>query len=162
MLAKDVADLDQQGRGGGAVVGSVELDVAQRIVRLVVGGEDDDAVFLAGIFDDVVVHRLETGRRAGGKGVGFEISLGGFDGEVLLDELFSLQVAGRAVEALGCNLQELRGEIVGGLAVEVGRSCCCMLGLWRSGGQHKNSNGRSKRRPFDREVRGVRELLRSE
>ena len=48
MSAEDVADLDQQRSGGGAVVGSVELDVAQRIVRLVVADEDDDAVFLAG------------------------------------------------------------------------------------------------------------------
>ena len=48
MGAEDVADLDEQGGGGGAVVGSVELDVAQRVVGLVVAGEDDDAVFLPG------------------------------------------------------------------------------------------------------------------
>ena len=94
MDAEDVADLDEEGGGGGSVVGSVELDVAQRIVGLVVAGEDDDAVFLAGEFDDVVAHRLETGGSAGGEGVGFEVALGGFGGEVLLDELFGFEVAG--------------------------------------------------------------------
>ncbi len=47
MRAEDVADLDEQGGGGGAVVGSVELDVAQRVVGLVVADEDDDAIFFA-------------------------------------------------------------------------------------------------------------------
>ena len=94
MRAEDIADLDQQRAGGGAVVGSVELDVAQRVVGLVVAGEDDDAVFFAGIFDDEVAHRLQAGGRAGGEGVGLEVALGGFGGEVLLDELLGLRVAG--------------------------------------------------------------------
>ena len=47
--------------------------------------------FLPGIFDDVVAHRLEAGGCAGGEGVGFEVALGGFGGEVLLDELFGLE-----------------------------------------------------------------------
>ena len=105
--AEDVADLDQQRGGGGAVVGPVELDVAQRVVGLVVAGEDDDAVFFAGVPDDVVAHRLEAGGSAGGEGVGFEVALGGFGGEVLLDELFGLEMAGGAVESFGRDLEEL-------------------------------------------------------
>jgi hypothetical protein len=38
----------------------------------------------------------------------------------MLDELFGLEMAGRAVEALGGYLKELLGERVCGLAVEVG------------------------------------------
>ena len=126
MGAEDGADLDEQGGGGGAVVGSVEVDVAEGVVGLVVSGEDDDAVFFAGEADDVVVHRLETGGGAGGEGVGFEVALGGFGGEVLLDELFGFGVAGRAVEALGGDVEELLGEVVGGLAAELG---CGSLGV---------------------------------
>src|SRR5882762_2118172 len=107
MRAEDVADLDEQGRCGGAVVGSVELDVAQRVVGLVVAGENDDAVFFAGIFDDVVAHRLETGRSAGGEDVGFEVAPGGFGGEVLLDEILGFEMAGGAVEPFGCYLEKL-------------------------------------------------------
>ncbi len=91
--AEYVADLDEEGCGGGAVVGSVEVDVAERVVGLVVAGEDDDAVAFAGIFDDEVVHRLEAGGCIGGEGVGLEVALGGFGGEVLLDELLGLRVA---------------------------------------------------------------------
>jgi hypothetical protein len=54
------------------------------------------------------VHRLETGWSAGGERVGFEIALGGFGGEVLFDELLRLEMARCAVEAFGCNLEELR------------------------------------------------------
>ena len=128
MGAEDVADFDEQRGGGGSVVGSVELDVAQRVVGLVVAGEDDDAVFFAGVSDDVVAHGLETGGSAGGEGVGFEVALGGFGGEVLFDELFGLEMAGGAVEALGCDLEELCCEGVGGLAAEAG---CGAAACWR-------------------------------
>ena len=85
-------------------------------------GEDDDAVFLAGVFDDVVVHRLEAEGSAGGEGIGFEIALGGFGGEVLLNEFFGLQMTGRSVESFGGHLEEFRREVVSGLTVEVGGS----------------------------------------
>jgi len=55
------ADLDEQSSSGGTVVGTVKLDVAQRVVGLVVAGEDDDAVFFAGYFDDVVRIVWKTG-----------------------------------------------------------------------------------------------------
>ncbi len=87
--------------GGGSVVGSVEGDVAQGVVGLVVAGEDDDAVLLAGVFDDVVAHGLKTGGGVGGEGVGFEVAFGGLGGEVLFDELFGFEMAGGAVEAFG-------------------------------------------------------------
>src|SRR5271155_5750085 len=119
MGAEDGAYLDEQGRGGGAVVSSVEVDVAEGIVGLVVAGEDDDAVFFARIFDDVVGHRLKTGGGGGGEGVGDEVALGGFGGEVLLEELFGFSVAGRAVEALGGYVEELFCEGVGGLPAEL-------------------------------------------
>src|SRR5882757_3658943 len=106
MRAEDVADLDEQSSSGGTVVGTKKLDVAQRVIGLVVADENDDAVFFARIFDDVVAHCLKTGGRAGGEGVGFEIALGCFGGEVLLDELLGFEMAGRAVESLGCDLEE--------------------------------------------------------
>ena len=104
----------------GAVVGSDEVDVAERVVGLVVGGEDDDAVLFAGEADDVVAHRLEAGGSVGGEAVGLEVALGGFGGEVLLDELLGFGVAGRAVEALGGDGEELLGEGVDGLPAELG------------------------------------------
>src|SRR5258708_37181684 len=132
MSAEDIADLDEEGSSRGSVVGSVELDVAQRVIGLVVSDEDDDAVFFTGIFDDVVAHRLESSRSGGSKGVSFEVSFGGFGGEVLLDELFGLLMAGRAVEALGGDLEKLRREIVGGLPAEAGGG---LLGRGTGGGQ---------------------------
>ena len=75
--------------------------------------------FLPGISHDVVGHRLETGGGGGGEGVGYEVAFGGFGGEVLLEELFGLGVAGRAVEALGGYVEELFGEGVGGLSAEL-------------------------------------------
>jgi len=134
MGAEDGADLDEQSSGGGAVVGSVEVDVAEGVVGLVVSGENDDAVFFAGESDDVIAHRLEAGGGAGGEGVGFEVALGGFWGEVLLDELFSFGVAGRAVEALGGDVEELLGEVVGGLSAELGGG---LLGVDVGGRQEK-------------------------
>ena len=47
MGAEVLADLDEQGGGAGAVVGADEVDVRERVVGLVVGDEDDDAVLLA-------------------------------------------------------------------------------------------------------------------
>ncbi len=49
MRAEVLAQFDQQCGGAGAVVGADEADIFQRIVRLVVRAEDDDAVLLAGI-----------------------------------------------------------------------------------------------------------------
>ena len=109
MGAEVSAELDQQSGGAGAVVGSEEGDVAQRVVGLVVAGEDDDAVFFAGILDDVVAHGLDAGRGAGGEVVGLEVALGGFGLEVLLDEVFGGEVAGRAVVALGRDLRGIAG-----------------------------------------------------
>jgi len=49
--------------------------------------------FFAGEFNDVVAHRLEAGGSAGGEGVSFEVALGGFGSEVLLDELLGFEMA---------------------------------------------------------------------
>src|SRR6202041_4045090 len=88
------------------------------LFRSVVTGQNDDAIFLAREFDDVVGHRLKAGRCAGGKGVGFEVALGGFGSEVLLDELLGFEMAGRAVESFRRYFEKLRGEVVGGLPVK--------------------------------------------
>jgi hypothetical protein len=70
MGAEVGSDLDEQGGGAGSVVGADEGDVAERVVGLVVGGEDDDAVFFAGEADDVVAHGLRAGGGVGGELVG--------------------------------------------------------------------------------------------
>ena len=120
MGAEVLAERDEQGGGAGAVVGADEGDVLERVVGFVVGDEDDDAVLLAGEFDDVVAHRLRAGGGVGGELVGFEVALGGFGLEVVLDEVFGGEVAGRAVEALGGGGEELLGEGVDGLAGDLG------------------------------------------
>ena len=56
MGAEVLAELDEQSGGAGAVVGADEVDVLERVVGFVVAGENDDAVFFAGVADDVVAH----------------------------------------------------------------------------------------------------------
>jgi hypothetical protein len=75
------------------------------------------------------VHRLVSGGGAGGKGIGFEVAFSDLRGEVLLDELFGLEVARGAVETLGSYLEELFSQMIGGLAVEAGSG----LGVGRGG-----------------------------
>ena len=88
------ADLHEQGRGAGAVVGADEVDVAQGVVGLVVGGEDDDAVTLSRVADDVVAHRLRAGGGVGGELIGDQVAFGGFGLEVGLDEVLGGEMAG--------------------------------------------------------------------
>src|ERR1700679_2871836 len=118
--AEDVANLDEQGRGGCSVVGSVKIYVAKRVVCLVVRGEDDYAVAFAGEAHNEVVHGLEASGGICGEGIGLEVAVGDFGREGLLDELLGLEVPRGAVEPLGGDLKELFGERVGGLAVETG------------------------------------------
>ena len=58
MGAEVLAEGDEEGGGAGSVVGTYEVDVFEWIVGLVVGAEDDDAVFPGGAggreFDDDV------------------------------------------------------------------------------------------------------------
>ena len=48
MGAEVDAEGDEEGGGGGAVVGSYEVNVFEGVVGLVVGGDDHDAVFFPG------------------------------------------------------------------------------------------------------------------
>jgi hypothetical protein len=70
-----------------------EVDVLERVVGLVVRGQDDDAVFLAGEANNIVAHGLDADRSVGGELVGDEVALGGFRSEVLLDELLGGEMA---------------------------------------------------------------------
>ncbi len=118
MDAEVVTDLDEQGGGGSAVVGSDEVNVAEGVVGFVVGGEDDDAILFAGVAHDVVAHGEHAGRSAGGEAVGFEVAFGSFGSEVRLDEFFGFDVAWAADPAFRCGVEVLLREGVGGGAVE--------------------------------------------
>ena len=73
-------------------------------------GEDDYAIFFAGVAHDVVAHGLGAGGRIGGELVGLEVTPGGFELEVVLDKVFGGEVAGGAVVALGGDGEELLGK----------------------------------------------------
>ena len=79
-----------------------KADVLEGVVGLVVGGDDDYAVFFAGVAHDEVAHGEQTDGGAGGEFVGLEVAFGGFLGEVGFDEGLGLGVAGRADVSLGC------------------------------------------------------------
>ena len=118
----------------------------ERVVGLVVAGEDDDAVFLAGVADDEVAHVQQAGGGAGGEAVGLEVALGDLGLEVVLDEGFGLGVAGRADEALGRDVEVLLGEGVDGLSADARRGFLG-AGRWRRRGEGQ-SNGKSEIRGF--------------
>src|ERR1700736_821571 len=66
-----IREFEEQRAGGAAVIGSHEACVAKRIIRVVVAGDDDDAVFRAGkLGHDVVDGKLAFGS-VGGEGVVF-------------------------------------------------------------------------------------------
>src|ERR1035437_4732205 len=71
MGAEVLAERDEQCGGAGSIVGADEVDVAKPVVGLVVGGEDDHSVFLAGEAGDVVAHSLRAG---GGLAVNWSFS----------------------------------------------------------------------------------------
>jgi len=141
--AEVFAQLDEHGGGAGPVVGSDEVYVLEGVVGLVVGGEDDDSVLLAGIAHDVVAHGDGAdGGVGGGEAVGLEVAVGDFRGEVRFDELFGGGVAGRAAPALGGCGEELFGEVVGGLAVEARGG-----GFWRlREGAYRSGKDKNKQR----------------
>ena len=72
-----IGNLQQHPAGGSAIVGTDVGGVTERIIRVVVAGDDDDAIFRTGEFADDVVNRyLPSG--VGGEDVvvdrfGFEI-----------------------------------------------------------------------------------------
>ena len=61
MLAQMIGDFKQQANVAAAIVGADEGGVLERKVGVVVAGQDDDAIFLAGELGDDVVHRKGTG-----------------------------------------------------------------------------------------------------
>src|ERR1700677_3779482 len=105
--AEDVANLDEQGRGGCSVVGSAKIYVAKKGVCLVVRGEDDYAVAFAGEAHNEVVHGLEASGGICGEGIGLEVAVGDFGREVLLDDLSSLEQTSIAVESRARDLTEV-------------------------------------------------------
>ena len=71
--AQLVGDGHQQAGRRRSVVGADEVDVAQRIVGLVMGAKDNHAVFLAGKTHDEVVHGHRADRGVGGEGIVFKL-----------------------------------------------------------------------------------------
>ncbi len=120
VLAIVLAERDEQGGGACAVVGADEVNVLEWVVGFVVAGEDDELVALAGVgageFDDVVRHTDRPYRCAGGEGVGDEVASGGLGLEVVADEGLGSGVAGRADEALRCDVDVLLRELEDGRA----------------------------------------------
>ena len=114
VCAQLVGDGHQQAGGCRAVVGADEVDVAQRVVGLVVGGEDDDAVFFAGEAHDEVAQGDRADGGVGGEGVFFKLVV--------------LEMGARNCSALawpglvgqrGTDGDEVAGVLVGFAAVEV-------------------------------------------
>jgi hypothetical protein len=85
----------KQASGRAAVVGADKADIAQRIVGLVVRGEDDHAVFFAGKAHDEVAHGHRADGRVGGEGVFFKLVVL----ELVAQELFRLGMAGTQAPA---------------------------------------------------------------
>jgi len=108
-----VSNGHQQAGGCGSVVGSYEVDVAQRVVGFVVGSEDNDAVLLAGKANDEIMKRDRANGRVGGEGVFFELILF----EVAADEGFGFDVSGASGPA-GADGRERFGVVVCFGAVE--------------------------------------------
>ena len=90
--AKAVGDSHQEPCGGGSVVGADEVDVAQRVVGLVVRGEDDGAGLCAWEAHDEVAHGHGADGSVGGEGVLFELIVVAL--EVGAEEILGLDVAG--------------------------------------------------------------------
>src|SRR5882672_12822584 len=75
--AQMLGEFQKQSRGGSAIVGSDEGGLAERVVGVVVAGDDDDAIFLAGKLRDNVSSR--------------KASFGTLDCESVVDHLIVLQ-----------------------------------------------------------------------
>src|ERR1035438_7215084 len=72
-VAKLVGVFEQDGGGGAAVVGTHVSDIAQRVVRVVVPHDDDDAIFFAGKFGDDVADGELPFHGVGDEGVVFHL-----------------------------------------------------------------------------------------
>ena len=95
MAAQVIGDFEQQPGCRGTVICADEGRIAERIVRLVVRGQHDDPVLLAGKTDDEVGHLLWARGRGGDEGVGLQIVVR----ELLLQIILRAQQSGAAVEA---------------------------------------------------------------
>src|ERR1700739_2782763 len=69
LAAQLIGKFEQQSAGGTTTLGPHRGRLRQRIVRIVVTGNDDDAVLRAGIFGDDVVDRKLAFGSVGGEGV---------------------------------------------------------------------------------------------
>ena len=90
--AKLVGQFQQNGGGGAAVVGTDVPGIAQRVIGVVVAGDDDHAVARAGKLGDDVAHRKLAFGSVGGEGVVFHMVVF----EMRQDVVFKLLVIGAA------------------------------------------------------------------
>ena len=96
LAAQLVGEFEQDGGGRAAVVGAYVAGVAQRIVGVVVAGDDDDAVARAGKLGDDVAHGKLAFGRVGGEGIVFDLVVF----QVRQDVVFELLVI-RAADGRG-------------------------------------------------------------
>src|SRR6202034_3947056 len=114
--AQLIGNFQQQSAGGTAIVGADVGSAAQRVVRVVVAGHDDDAVLFAGKFGNDVVHRELAFRRVGSEIVVLDQIAFQAGGDVVLD-LLVIRTAQRA----RAEFYNLFYVLQGAIAVEGGR-----------------------------------------
>ena len=113
LAAKLVGQFEQDGGGGAAVVGADVAGIAQRIVGVVVAGDDDHAVARAGKFGDDISHRKFAFGSVGGEGVVFHVIVL----QVGEDVVFELLVI-RAADGARAEGDHLAGVLHGAGGVE--------------------------------------------
>ena len=133
-----VGDLDQQPGCRCAIVRADKAGVFEPVICLVVAGEDDDAVLLAGKFHDEIVQRLRAGGSVDDEGV---------LGQIVFRELLSETGLGFG-EAFAAVIARAKGDDLAGIlegarAVEVG----CRLGS-QSGDDGDEKGDRRRGEPF--------------
>ncbi len=111
--AQLVGQFEQDGSGRAAVVGADVAGVAQRIVGVVVAGDDDDAFARAGKFGDYISYGKLAFGSVGGEGVVFDLVVL----EVGQDVIFQLLVI-RAADRAGAEGYDLAGVLHGASGVE--------------------------------------------
>src|SRR6202140_666780 len=141
LAAQLIGKFEQQSAGGTSVVGAHVGRMAQRIVRIVVTGNDDDAVFCARMLGDDVVHRKLAFWSVGGEGVVLDLISLQVRDDVLLDLLVT-----RAAHRTRAKLHNVLHILHRAIAVERGRRpavgrererrtggvCQSRSGSWRS------------------------------
>src|SRR5713226_2766016 len=95
---KLICEFKEQRAGGSAVISSHEACVAQRIIRVVMAGDNDDPVFRSGkLGDDVMDGKLSFGR-VGGEGVVLDLVAFEMGEQIVFDLLVICAADGTGAE----------------------------------------------------------------